>query len=219
MDTAPNQTLYVSNLQEKIKKRELKQLLYALFGQFGKIVDIVAMRTDKLRGQAWIVYADITAATAALRGMQDFPFFDKPLRVSFAKSASHAVAPKKGGKGAKGKPPKAPAAVAAGGDAAAKAKQPADAAAAGGRQKAAAVDVGEPNAKLFVENLPAATTAAMLEMLFQQFPGCKEVTTVPAKPGIAFIEFETEMQATVAMTGLQGFKVTPQNSMTITYSK
>lgn len=92
-------------------------------------------------------------------------------RVSFAKSASHAVAPKKGGKGAKGKPPKAPAAVAAGGDAAAKAKQPADAAAAGGRQKAAAVDVGEPNAKLFVENLPAATTAAMLEMLFQQFPG------------------------------------------------
>lgn len=42
---------------------------------------------------------------------------------------------------------------------------------------------------------------------------------MPAKPGIAFIEFETEMQATVAMTGLQGFKVTPQNSMTITYSK
>jgi len=30
---------------------ELKQLLYALFGQFGKIIDIVAMRTDKLRGQ------------------------------------------------------------------------------------------------------------------------------------------------------------------------
>ena len=50
-------------------------------------------------------------------------------------------------------------------------------------------------------------------------PGCKEVTTVPAKPGIAFIEFETEMQATVAMTGLQGFKVTPQNAMKITYSK
>ena len=32
-----------------------------------------------LHVQAWIVYADITAATAALRGMHDFPFFDKPL--------------------------------------------------------------------------------------------------------------------------------------------
>ena len=49
--------------------------------------------------------------------------------------------------------------------------------------------------------------------------GCKEVTVIPAKPGIAFVEFEGEMQATVAMTGLQGFKVTPQNAMKITYSK
>lgn len=49
--------------------------------------------------------------------------------------------------------------------------------------------------------------------------GCKEVTVVPSKPGIAFIEFETEMQASVALTGLQGFKVTPQNAMRITYTK
>lgn len=79
--------------------------------------------------------------------------------------------------------------------------------------------MGQPNPRLFVEDLPSATTAAMLEMLFQQFPGCKEVTTVPAKPGIAFIQFETEMQASVAMTGLQGFKITPTNAMKITYSK
>ncbi|KAL4857565.1 U2 small nuclear ribonucleoprotein B'' [Chlorella vulgaris] len=196
MDVAPNQTIYVANLQQKIKKQELKQLLFCLFGQFGKIIDIVTMRTDRLRGQAWIVFSDISAATAALRGMQDFPFFEKPMRVSFAKSASNAVSKKKGGKAAKGKPPKAPGA-AADGDAAAKAKQPGDAAAAaaGGKRQAAAVDVGQPNPRLFVEDLPSATTAAMLEMLFQQFPGCKEVTTVPAKPGIAFIQFETEMQA------------------------
>jgi hypothetical protein len=29
--------------------------------------------------QAWIVFADIAAATTALRSMQDFPFFDRPL--------------------------------------------------------------------------------------------------------------------------------------------
>jgi hypothetical protein len=29
--------------------------------------------------QAWVVFADIGAATSALRGMQNFPFFDKPM--------------------------------------------------------------------------------------------------------------------------------------------
>lgn len=29
--------------------------------------------------QAWIVFADIAAATAALRGMQGFPFYEKPV--------------------------------------------------------------------------------------------------------------------------------------------
>jgi U2 small nuclear ribonucleoprotein B'' len=224
-DIPPNQTIYVNNLPEKIKKHELKQLLYALFGQFGKIIDVVTMRTDRLRGQAWIVFADIAAATSALRGMQGFPFYEKPVRVSYARTTSNKVVMLKGGKAAKqlakGKPPKAPTAAAAEGEGAAKkAKQP-EAAAAGGKAAAAAggVDVGRPNSKLFIENLPAATTAAMLEMLFQQFPGCKEVTVVPSKPGIAFVEFETEMQATVALTGLQGFKVTPQNAMKITYSK
>lgn len=48
--------------------------------------------------------------------------------------------------------------------------------------------------------------------------GFKEVTVVPSKPGIAFVDFETEMQASVAMTGLQGFKITPQNAMKITYA-
>jgi U2 small nuclear ribonucleoprotein B'' len=34
-----------------------------------------------------------------------------------------------------------------------------------------ASDVGEPNSILFLENLPEATTEAMLGVLFQQFPG------------------------------------------------
>ncbi|PSC70739.1 U2 small nuclear ribonucleo B -like isoform B [Micractinium conductrix] len=226
MDIPPNQTLYVNNLPEKIKKQELKQLLYALFGQFGKIIDVIAMRADKLRGQTWVVFADIASATSALRGMQGFPFYEKPIRVSFAISTSNAVAAMKGGKAKKsGKPPKAP--KAAEGDegtaaekkaAAADRRAAADKAAAGGGT-VGGVDVGKPGSKLFVEGLPAATTAAMLDMLFKQFPGCKEVTMIPSKPGVAFIEFETEMQASVALSGLQGFKITPQNAMTITYAK
>ena len=58
---------------------EAKRCLYALFGQFGKVVDVVCMKTEKLRGQAWIVFADVTSATNAMRAMQDFPFFGKAM--------------------------------------------------------------------------------------------------------------------------------------------
>jgi hypothetical protein len=50
-DQTPNQTLYVHNLNEKIKKFPLKQSLLALFSQFGKVLDIVACRGIRLRGQ------------------------------------------------------------------------------------------------------------------------------------------------------------------------
>ncbi|GAV68470.1 LOW QUALITY PROTEIN: RRM_1 domain-containing protein, partial [Cephalotus follicularis] len=74
-----------------------------------------------------------------------------------------------------------------------------------------------PNNILFVQNLPHETTPMMLQMLFQ-FPGFKEVRMVEAKPGIAFVEYGDELQSTVAMQGLQGFKIV-QNQMLITYAK
>ena len=50
-----------------------------MFSQFGKVVDVVALKTLRLRGQAWVVFSDVAAATNALRAMQGFPFFDKPI--------------------------------------------------------------------------------------------------------------------------------------------
>lgn len=50
------------------------------------------------------------------------------------------------------------------------------------------------NKILFVQNLPEASTSQMLSMLFQQFPGYKEVRLVEGRPGIAFVEYENEMQ-------------------------
>ena len=58
-----------------------------------------------------------------------------------------------------------------------------------------------------------------MSMLFQQFPGFKEVRMVEAKPGIAFVEFTVETQASVALQGLQGFKINPTHSMTLSYAK
>lgn len=76
-----------------------------------------------------------------------------------------------------------------------------------------------PNSLLFVEQLPLETTALMLQMLFQQFPGFKEVRMVDAKPGIAFVEFADEMSATVGLQGLQGFKISPNAPMVISYAR
>ncbi|KAG9151171.1 hypothetical protein Leryth_002734 [Lithospermum erythrorhizon] len=77
----------------------------------------------------------------------------------------------------------------------------------------------EPNNILFIQNLPHETTSMMLEMLFKQYPGFGEVRMNIAKPGIAFVEFEDDDQSTVAMQALQGFKITPQNPMSIVYAK
>merc|ERR1711885_54399 len=70
-----------------------------------------------------------------------------------------------------------------------------------------------PNEILFVTNLPEETNEMMLGMLFNQFPGFKEVRLVPGRHDIAFVEFETEMQSAAARDALQGFKITPTASM------
>lgn len=79
MDIRPNHTIYINNLNEKIKKEELKKSLYAIFSQFGQILDIVALKTLKMRGQAFVIFKEISSATVALRSMQGFPFYDKPM--------------------------------------------------------------------------------------------------------------------------------------------
>jgi len=59
----------------------------------------------------------------------------------------------------------------------------------------------------------------MLSMLFQQFPGFKETRMIDAKPGIAFVEFDSSARSAVALSGLQGFKINPTHSMTLSYAK
>ena len=51
MEEAPSQTLYVHNLNEKIKKDVVKKMLYMVFSQYGKVDQIVVCKGAKLRGQ------------------------------------------------------------------------------------------------------------------------------------------------------------------------
>ncbi|KAK9380686.1 uncharacterized protein V2V93DRAFT_371338 [Kockiozyma suomiensis] len=88
----PSQTLYINNLNDKVQKDELKLCLYTLFSAYGAILDVVAVKTPKMRGQAHIVFAGVPSATAALRSLQGFLFLGKEMRISFAKSKSNVVA-------------------------------------------------------------------------------------------------------------------------------
>ncbi|RHN48962.1 putative nucleotide-binding alpha-beta plait domain-containing protein [Medicago truncatula] len=79
-----NMTIYINNLNEKIKIDELKKSLHAVFSQFGKILEVLAFKTLKHKGQAWVIFEDVTSASNALRKMQGFPFYDKPMVLSYA---------------------------------------------------------------------------------------------------------------------------------------
>ena len=58
---------------------ELKKSLRAVFSQFGKILDVLAFKTLKHKGQAWVIFEEVSSATEALKRMQGFPFYDKPM--------------------------------------------------------------------------------------------------------------------------------------------
>ncbi|KAL8143050.1 hypothetical protein V2J09_016082 [Rumex salicifolius] len=233
-DVPPNHTIYINNLNEKIKIDELKKSLMAVFSQFGKIMELLAFKTLKHKGQAWVVFDEVSSATSALRQMQGFPFYDKPMRIQYAKTKSDVIAkadgtftPRekrkkhddRGGKKRKeqidpnqvgvnvpypnvyGAPPISQMQY------------------MGGAVPAVPEAPAPPNNILFIQNLPHDTTPTMLQMLFCQYPGFKEVRMIEAKPGIAFVEYENEMQSSISMQALQGFKINPQNPMVITYAK
>jgi RNA recognition motif-containing protein len=87
----PNHTLYVNNLNGKIKKQQLRKSLYNLFVSYGRVLAIIAMKGVKMRGQAFIVFDDIQSSTTALRSLQGIMFYDKPMRLSYAKRDSDAI--------------------------------------------------------------------------------------------------------------------------------
>ena len=160
-----------------------------------------------MRGQAFVIFKEVPSAVAAIKSMQGFPFYDKPMRIAFARTDSDIIAKMKGTY--QERPKRAPTESRK-----SKKKAAREAAAAQGR-----VGDAPPNQILFLTNLPEETTETMLSMLFNQFPGFKEVRLVPGRHDIAFVEFENELQSATARDALQGFKITPSASMKISFAK
>lgn len=220
MDVKPNHTIYINNLNEKTKKDELKKALFAIFSQFGQIVDIMAFKTLKMRGQAHVIFKEISAATNALRAMQGFPFYDKPMRIQFAREDSDVIARAKGTyierqkKHLAGKKDEKRRKAATVKEPSKKQREPKMPPA----RDSSAEKTNPPNKILFCTNLPDETTEEMLKLLFNPYPGLKDIRRIPNRPDIAFVEFETEAEATAARAGLHNFKITPTQMMHVNYA-
>eukprot|EP00555_Chaetoceros_dichaeta_P009698 CAMPEP_0198271800 /NCGR_PEP_ID=MMETSP1447-20131203/50662_1 /TAXON_ID=420782 /ORGANISM="Chaetoceros dichaeta, Strain CCMP1751" /LENGTH=277 /DNA_ID=CAMNT_0043964607 /DNA_START=22 /DNA_END=855 /DNA_ORIENTATION=+ len=251
----PNATLYVSNIDWKIKKLVLRRALHTLFGRHGKILEIITLRHEGLRGQAWIIFSHLPAATAALQSEQGFAFFGKNLKVAYARETSDRIAKTNGtyvpkdrrekrerrameveaskrakveastmGDGGEdglegGVTVEDPASLVVGEDVVAnEGTEPTTADVPSSSITTAPIIASEnPSNILFADSLPADCKEMMLAMLFRQYAGFKEVR-VP-RPGLAFVEFDDESHATVALTALNGFKLTASDTLNLRYGK
>jgi U2 small nuclear ribonucleoprotein B'' len=192
-------------------------------------LDIIALKTPKRRGQAWVCFSEVTAASNAVRQMQNFPFYEKSMRIQYAKTKPDCITKGEGSFVRRDKKKKQ--------EEKAEKKRYADEskqsvvpngthdASNGGLTQASfcpgsgAQEAAAPNNILFIKTLPYEIIGRMLEMLFEKYPGFKEVHLIEAKPGIVFVDFEDEGQLSMAMQALQGFKITPQNPMIINFAK
>ncbi|RDL30344.1 RNA-binding, RBD [Venustampulla echinocandica] len=240
----PNATVYVRNLEERIKPAQLKESLQELFSEYGEIIDIVAKTNLKAKGQAFIVFGDVESAQKAIEEVQGFELFGKEMQLAFAKTRSDATVKRTGNEedfeshkrrrlAEKDKKKAAEAAesqkllkrpgVQGVPDAAARPiKAPRGAGLKSSNPAGAAVIPDEylpPNKILFVQNL-ADEYEAELSAIFGRFEGFREVRLVPGRSGIAFVEYESEAGAISAKENTAGMALGPDGQIIkVTYQR
>ncbi|ORX98319.1 RNA-binding domain-containing protein [Basidiobolus meristosporus CBS 931.73] len=220
----PSNTLYIRNIDEKVKIPKLKKELSSIFQKYGKIVEIVAHANLRMRGQAFIVYDEEESATKALEEAQHFVHRNRQLLLQYSKGKSDAIVKregedqfeehkkrrleekgnlfwyrlpvlnnkKRGPISAKPQPK------------------------SNGSSKDPMFHL---NKILFIQNIPAGITEAMLTGIFQTYMGFKEVRLVPGKLDIAFVEYDNEHQAAVAKEALKEYEIQPGHKVHITFAK
>ncbi|KAI4211588.1 MAG: hypothetical protein LQ351_005629 [Letrouitia transgressa] len=227
----PSPTVYVKNLEERIKIDQLKEALTEIFSEYGNIINLVAKKNLRAKGQAFVIFEDTAAAERAIQEVQGFELFDKPMHLDYAKTKSDATVQQQGTPeefeihkrrrlaekerkqayrtAEEQKKLKRPAVAVAATDPAT--ARPAKAARGAGLKSsnpsANAVVPEEylpPNKTLFVQNLPEDYEKDGLTAIFARFEGFREVRLVPGRKGIAFVEYEAEAGAISAKENISG---------------
>lgn len=84
-------TLYVQNINDKIKPDNLKKSLYLLFSTVGEVIDIHQHLKAKFRGQAWVVFKTSKDANRAKSLLDGTAFYGKPLKIVESKNKSDII--------------------------------------------------------------------------------------------------------------------------------
>ncbi|KAI9229654.1 MAG: hypothetical protein DHS80DRAFT_13624 [Piptocephalis tieghemiana] len=233
-------TIYARNLNEKIKLPVLKKALKTLFGQFGEVVDVVAYKHVAARGQAFIVFKTLDESERALSEAQDFPLFGKPMELQYARTKSMTTARMDGTveeveRERKQREAEKKEAAAmrrlkrTRGAELGEEEEEREGPSGHGKRQALQTQDGvvstqqeellPPYRILFLQRLPEDITSSTLESLFQVFPGFREVRQVPARPDIAFVEYDEDEQAVEAKERLNGHTLSEGYRMKVTYSR
>ncbi|KAK8052426.1 RNA-binding domain-containing protein [Apiospora rasikravindrae] len=239
----PIATVYVRNLEERVKPEPLKVALDAIFSEYGTIIDIVAKTNLKAKGQAFIVFENPESAQQAIEEVQGFELFDKPMQLALARTRSDATVQKAGNdeefelhkRRRVAEKDKKKAAEAAeeqkrlkrpGAAAPADANRPAKTARGGLKPTGPTANTVvpdeylPPNKILFVQNLPDDYDIDSLTGIFGRFEGFREVRLVPGRRGIAFVEYEAEAGAITAKEQTAGMALGESNKpMKVTYQR
>ncbi|KAI0348321.1 RNA-binding domain-containing protein [Trametopsis cervina] len=221
------ETLYIQNLNEKIKIPVLKASLRGLFKAYGEVLDVVAHGNLRMRGQAFVSFENADVAKKALKEVRGFPLYSKPMQISFARTRSDAVVKKLDPtsfdthKASREEHKKATrytnplktkfrqkrlAAEVDGGSALPTAKRP---------NVQMPDEYLPPNKILFLQNLPDSVTKDQLMALFSQYPNLYEVRLIPTKKDIAFVEYMDEGSATSAKDALHNYKLDGENKIKV----
>jgi len=224
-DILPNHTLYINNLNEKIKADEMKLNLYHLFSQFGDIVEIHSRKSFRMKGQAFIVFRDITSATNAKHALNNLLLFGKEMRINFSKNTSDAILKATGNYSHKDKikldqerrkrREKEYQEI--------KKKSNKIGIKKNDKEKLTSSinklnETNLPNNVLFVENLSNDISELILKTVFSKYGGFREVRLFSGK-GIAFVEYDSEVNAGGALLGLNGLNLTSDYILKISFAK
>jgi U2 small nuclear ribonucleoprotein B'' len=166
--------------------------------------------------------------------MQGFPFFDKPMRIAFARDRSDAavkadgsVAPaqrekrkREGGSaggGGGGAPPSKRAATDASGAGASTHGAPLSVPSSTYVPPPPAAAVALPSPTLLVTGVPAEVSSDMLSTLFGAFAGLRGVRHL-AERRLAFVDYDSEATATPALLALNNFQITATAQLAVAYA-
>lgn len=199
------ETLYIRNLNEKVSVNTLRRLLESIFAKFGEVLQITANKNIKMKGQAFVTFANKLQSAAAMEKLQLYELFQKPIEISYAKKNSdqYFIAVKKDTETVeKRKNEKAKRELTLTNKRKVQNDEPDFAAAPEPIKKKIKIEDWKllpPNNVLLLQNTTVDLND-VLQAFFESFPGFINTRFVKAR-NLSFIEFESEELSTKCLQG------------------